>query len=83
KESQDNAAALAAYYAQFYSNTEYGQTQRPVQLLQRKAFQHPDYSQAWAENYRQQGMFTQAEKVLQQAAELQAGTGGHQHKQHP
>lgn len=41
KESQDNAAALAAYYAQFYSNTEYGQTQRPVQLLQRKAFQHP------------------------------------------
>ncbi|VDI82308.1 Hypothetical predicted protein [Mytilus galloprovincialis] len=84
--SQDNAAAWAAYYAQFNSNTQYGQTQQPVQQSQRQALQHPvvqHYSQDWAEYYRQEGMFTKAEKVLQEAAALQAGTGGHQHKQHP
>ncbi|XP_052100901.1 protein wech-like [Mytilus californianus] len=90
KRAKDHGASWAAYYAKFYSqtpNAEYGgQTQQTVQQSQQPASQQPaatinpqtgqpDYSQAWAEYYRQQGMFTQAQVVLQRAAALQAGAG--------
>lgn len=36
----------------------------------------PDYSAAWAEYYRQQGMFAQAQAILQQASQQGSGPGG-------
>jgi len=84
------AAAWAAYYAQYYGQTPAAQSQPQAQAPQQAQAQQAapamsqsgqvDYSAAWADYYRQQGMHQHANAILAQAQQNQ-GAGMQQHGQ--